>query len=250
LKTHKKLLQFSLFASKIEPATLPGGPVEMANSPELNLPGPAKDAVLRGGIALDRLKLIIPDVEDTSIETTHDVLEIWEAVHVVAAVVDGTAVGALLGEGALGFLVEVGGPVAGAAAVFVALGISYTEERKAIAEENLSSGFSRGAVMGGDQDTFTQTKDYFYQWEALKNDFDEAAGKVAQNAYNAGLYAGWVQGNELSKNQRAFLWTDLGRAYGGDVKAEFGESSDRSKNDWVNFYIAMAATLRKNYLAG
>lgn len=198
---------------------------------------------------MDRLKLIIPDVEDGSIEATHDVLEIWEAVHVIAALADGTAVGALLGEGALGFLVEVGGPVAGAAAVFVALGLSYTEERKAIAEENLASGFSRGAVMGGDQDSFTQTKDSFYQWDAIPNPSDEAAGAVAQNAYNAGLYAGWVQGNELSKNQRAILWTDLGQAYAGDVAAEFGESSDRSDKDWVNFYIAMAATFRKTYLA-
>ncbi len=198
---------------------------------------------------MDRLKLIIPDVEDSSIDATHDVLEIWEAVHVVGALAEGTAVGTLLGEGALGFLVEVGAPVAGAAAVFVSLGLSYTDERKAIAEENLSSGFSRGAVMGGDQDSFTQTKDSFYQWDAIENPFDEAAGKVAQNAYNAGLYAGWVQGNELSKNQRANLWTELGQAYAGDVAAEFGESSDRSDKDWVDFYTAMAATFRKAYLA-
>ena len=198
---------------------------------------------------MDRLKLIIPDVEDSNIEVVHRALEIWEAVHVVAAVMEGTAVGTLLGAGALGFLVEVGGPIAGAAAVFVALGLPYTELRKQIAEENLSSGFSRGAVMGGDQDPFTQTKDFFYQWEAIENPSDDQAGKVAQNAYNAGLYAGWVQGNELTKNQRAILWTDLGQAYSGDVKAEFGESSDRSDKDWVDFYIAMAATFRKTYMA-
>ena len=198
---------------------------------------------------MDRLKFIIPDVEDSNIEVVHGALEIWEAVHVVGAITAGTAIGTLLGEGALGFLVEVGGPVAGAAAVFVALGLPYTEERKQIAGENLSSGFSRGAVMGGDQDSFTQAKDYFYQWEPTTNPFDEAAGKIAQNAYNAGLYAGWVQGNELSKNQRAILWTDLGNSYNGDVKAEFGESGDRNDTDWKNFYIAMAATFRKTYLA-
>lgn len=126
------------------------------------------------------------------------------------------------------------------------LGAGYAAARAQIAKENMASGFSRGAVLGADGRKPTLLKEYFWKFEPDPNPVDREAGTIAQTAYNQGLVAGFMQGRELSKEQKEWFWKDIGHR-GGDQSFR-GKPANWTKTDWVDWYIFAAATFRRFHL--
>jgi len=89
-------------------------------------------------------------------------------------------------------------------------------------------------------------KSYFWKHQPDVNHFDQEAGVIAQNSYNQGLIAGFMQGRELSANQNKLFWKDIGNRAGD--QSHLGEMSDWSEREWIDWYIIAAATFRRYHL--
>jgi hypothetical protein len=191
---------------------------------------------------MDRLKFIVPD---TGQEFDAEFMDAFPVVLSAEEAVLG--IGEMFTEAellvALGEVFPIVSAVIGQ---WFSLGAGYAAGRAAVAKENMESGFSRGVVMGADGRKPELLKDYFWKFSPDPNAFDEEAGRIGQTAYNQGLVAGFMQGRELSKDQRSWLWKDLGHRIGD--QSWRGESSTWSRNDWIDWYITVAATFRKDHL--
>ena len=103
-------------------------------------------AVPAAGSLQDQLRKGLPDgPSNTSGHVVHYVLEAVEGVEVGLAVASvHSASLALLG-------IEVAGPIAGMAAVYVALGNAHADAINSVIKDQIHSGFSRGVVLGADR---------------------------------------------------------------------------------------------------
>ena len=211
---------------------------------------------------MERLRLKIPPVpDDSTISTTHYVLEAVEAIDIVAGVGGGSALMAIVaaagagekilaamhaaGIAAEGFL-TVAGPLAAMAANFAMLGLGYAEARKEIARDRLASGISRGVVMAADGRKPNLVESYFWESAPETNVVDEEAGKIAQNAYNLGLVTGYRQALELNRDQKATFWRDIGDLVGDT--SYLGDSKDWDDRAWIDWYTMAAAKFREAHL--
>jgi hypothetical protein len=211
----------------------------------------------------ERLRLKVPPVpDDSTISTTHYVLEAVEAIDIVVgvgggdafmAIVTGAGAGSTLltvmegaGVAVEGFL-TVAAPLAAMAAEFVALGLPYAEARTEIANKRLATGMSHGVVMAADGRKPSLVKSYFWEYDPEVNVMDEDAGRIAQNAYNLGLVSGYRQALELNDDQRATFWKDIGDLVGDT--SYLGDSKDWNERAWIDWYILAGAKFQVAHMS-
>ena len=185
--------------------------------------------------------------------TSAEDLEKLENLHYSLEVIEGVEAGLSIFDvelaGALGLGLEVVGPIAGAAAVFLALGLPHAEAINNLIKDQITSGFSRGVVLGADHRSPSFVKSNFVQYSAVTNVvYPEYGGKL-RDEYNQGLAAGYAQGKRLDKNQSTAFFRDLYSRMSVHPSVTYGpDSSSWSKRTWVDYYIECAAMFRKDHL--
>lgn len=142
-----------------------------------------------------------------------------------------------------GLTLAATGPILGAAGVFMALGSGYEEARRIISNRAVKSGFSQGLICGFLRMSKNTVKRLFFkQFVIHSNVWDPEADEIETRAYNKGLVAGYLMGNEASEEERKAFLSEL-RQYTGDVHV--GDWGDREKTDYV---ITYGAKLNRHYL--
>ena len=191
---------------------------------------------------MDRLKFVIPDTgqefDAEFMDAFPVVLNAEEAVLGIAEMFTEAELLVALGE----FFPIVSAVIG----QWFSLGAGYAAGRAAVAKENMQSGFSRGVVMGADGRKPELLRDYFWKFSPDPNPFDQEAGRIGQTAYNQGLVAGFLQGQELSKEQRAWLWKDLGHRLGDESWR--GDPGTWTESEWIDWYVTVAAIFRRDHL--
>lgn len=178
---------------------------------------------------------------------------VGHGVHYVLEAVEGVEVGLTIAEvhvaGLLGLGIEVMGPVAGMAAVFVALGNAHADAINSIITDEMLSGFSRGVVLGADHRPESYVKSNFVKWSPVPNSVYPEYGKKFQNAYNRALVAGYAQGKTLTKEESAAFFSDLFSRMSVRPSVTYGEDSKQwSDRTWVDYYVECAAVFRRDHL--
>jgi hypothetical protein len=203
-----------------------------------------------GSNLADEVAKAMPEAEDDTHHYLQFGLEVFDAVHVGALAAMETAETTAVVAG-LGVGLEVLGPVAGEAAVLLALGNAHAEAINSILEDQIRSGFSRGVVLGADDRPVSYLKENFVKWSPVSNAVYPEYGKKFQNAYNRALVAGYFQGRKLleHKAQRAAFFEDLIGRMTVHPTVTYGEDQDNwSDRSWVDYYIDVAAVFRANHL--
>jgi hypothetical protein len=161
----------------------------------------------------------------------------------------GLAIAGVEVAGLAGLGIEILGPVAGEAAVFVALGNAHAEAINSIIGDQMLSGFSRGVVLGADQRSESFVKSNFVKWSPVPNSVYPEYGKRFQNAYNQALVAGYAQGKMLTKQESKAFFLDLFSRMSVHPSVTYGEDSSQwSEKTWVDYYIETGAVFRSNHL--
>ncbi len=94
--------------------------------------------------------------------------------------------------------IEVAGPIAGMAAVYVALGNAHADAINSVIKDQIHSGFSRGVVLGADRRRILREISLREALARASHRYPEYGAKF-QNAYNLALAAGYAQGKKLTK---------------------------------------------------
>jgi hypothetical protein len=198
----------------------------------------------RTGSLQDQLRQAMPDTPgNTAGHVTHYVLEAVEGVEV------GLTVAQVHVAGLLGLGIEVAGPVAGMAAVYVALGNAHADAINSIITDEMLSGFSRGVVLGADKRSESYVKSNFIKWSPVPNSVYPEYGKRFQNAYNSALIAGYAQGKQLTKEESGAFFSDLFSRMSVHPSVTYGEDSKEwSDRSWIDYYIECAALFRRDHL--
>ena len=145
-----------------------------------------------------------PSAEDVEkLHILHYALEVIEGVEVGLPVLE------IHIAGALGLSLVVAGPISGAAAVFVALGLPHAEAINNVIKDQISSGFSRGVVLGADERSTSFVKTHFVQYSPVPHVVYPEYGGKFRDEYNRGLVAGYAQGKRLDKMQSGAFFKDL-----------------------------------------
>lgn len=140
----------------------------------------------------------------------------------------------------------IAGPLLGLAGTFLALGAPYQEAAATIAAQWSATGFSRGVVMGADGRPARQLINYFGNlYFPATPAFPRGRG-IAMANYRVGLIAGYVQGRQLSRNQRAIFWRDLGRRMG--PQSYRGPQAQWTRAQWSDWYTEIAAVFSRFHL--
>jgi hypothetical protein len=203
-----------------------------------------------GSDLADEVAKAMPEAEDDTHHYLQFGLELFDAVHVGALAAMETAQTTAIVAG-LGVGLEVLGPVAGEAAVLLALGNAHAEAINSILEDQIRSGFSRGVVLGADDRPVSYLKENFVKWSPVSNAVYPEYGKKFQNAYNRALVAGYFQGRKLleHKAQRAAFFEDLIGRMTVHPTVTYGEDQDNwSDRSWVDYYVECAAVFRAKHL--
>ena len=168
-------------------------------------------------------------------------LELVDAVHV--------GIGAAEVVGAVGLASEILGPIAGEAAVFIALGNAHAEAINSVITDQMLSGFSRGVVLGADRRSVDYMKSNFVKWSPVPNSVYPEYGKRFQNAYNQALIAGYAQGKKLTKEESGAFFSDLFSRMSVSPAVTYGADSKQwSDKTWVDYYVETAAVFRAHHL--
>ena len=201
-------------------------------------------AVPAAGSLQDQLRKGLPDgPSNTSGHVVHYVLEAVEGVEVGLAVasVHSTSL-ALLG-------IEVAGPIAGMAAVYVALGNAHADAINSVIKDQIHSGFSRGVVLGADRRPESFVKYHFVKHSRVPHTVYPEYGAKFQNAYNLALAAGYAQGKQLTKPESGAFFSDLFKRMSVHPSITYGEDSKEwSERSWLDYYIECAALFRRDHL--
>jgi hypothetical protein len=225
------------FSSSAEPGLIYIPPAEVISFDE--------EVITPRSDSASRLKFIVPE---TGHEFAGEFMETFPvALSLEEAVID---IVELVSEGELIGQLGVAFPVASAViGTWFGLGAGYAGARADIAKDRMARGFSQGVMLGSDgrQGNADLLKQRFWMWSPAKDAADAEAGTIAQNAYNTGLAAGFIQGRELSKEQREWLWRDIGRRMGDDLSWR-GETDTWGEAQWVEWYSDTAAQFRKAHL--
>jgi hypothetical protein len=180
-------------------------------------------------------------------------LENIHHLHYALEVIEGVEVGLTILEihiaGALGLSLAVAGPLAGAAAVFVALGLPHAEAINTVIKDQISSGFSRGVVLGADDRSTSFVKTHFVQNSPVPHVVYPEYGGKFRDEYNRGLVAGYAQGKRLDKKQSGAFFKDLFSRMGVHPSVTYGpDSSVWSERTWKDYYIECAAIFRRDHM--
>jgi hypothetical protein len=180
-------------------------------------------------------------------------LENMENLHYALEIIEGVEVGLAIFDieiaGALGLGIEVAGPIAGAAAVFLALGLPHAEAINNLIKDQISSGFSRGVVLGADHRSPSFVKSNFVQFSVVSNVVYPEYGGKFRDEYNRGLVAGYSQGKRLDKNQSTVFFRDLYSRMSVRPSVTYGpDVSVWSERTWIDYYIECAAIFRRDHL--
>jgi hypothetical protein len=175
------------------------------------------------------------------------------ALHYGLEIVEGIEVGLTIAQvhvaGLLGLSIEVLGPVAGMAAVYVALGNAHADAINSVINDQIKSGFSRGVVLGADRRSESFVKSNFVKWSKVPHVVYPEYGTKFQNAYNSALVAGYAQGKALTKAESGAFFSDLFSRMSVHPSVTYGEDSKLwSEKTWVDYYIEAAATFRRDHL--
>ncbi len=192
--------------------------------------------------APDQSKLLafrLPEApySDTLMHRIHKGIEIFEAVHITTAVF-GVELAGMIG---LGFTALA--PLVTLVGTFFALGAGYAEARAEIARRRLKMGFAYGVVLGADKRKWSYVKERFYEAKPEPNSFDQQAGKIAQQSFNLGLAAGYLQGREIAKSsgKMDFFWKSITAALSPtDRKWYSGDTKTWGRLMWRDWYITAA----------
>lgn len=204
----------------------------------------------------------MPQAPDTEHHKLEFGLELFDAVHTGVAMFEwevaavettgvigaGSTAGAI---GALGITMEVMAPLAGEAAVLLAIGNAHAEAINGLIEEEIRSGFSLGVVLGADDRKPDYVKWNFVKHGPVHNSVYPEYGKKFQDAYNGSLAAGYAQGRRLlaSRVQRGAFFEDLYARMSVPPSITYGEDQDNwSERSWRDYYIDCAATFRLHHL--
>jgi hypothetical protein len=201
----------------------------------------------------------MPEAEDDTHHYLQFGLELFDAVHTGIAMANLDEVIFTAGEystatglaGGLGIAMEVVAPVAGEAAVLLAIGNAHAEAINNLLEGEISSGFSRGVVLGADDRPPSYVKENFVKFSPVPNSVYPEYGRKFQNAYNRALMAGYAQGRKLleHKAQRSAFFEDLYARMKVHPAIEHGEDQDSwSDRDWRDYYIDCASTFAATHL--
>lgn len=151
--------------------------------------------------------------------------------------------------GAFALPLEIVGPVAGMAAVYVALGNAHADAINSVVTDQILSGFSRGVVLGADSRPESFVKYHFMKHAPVPNSVYPEYGVRFQNAYNRGLVAGYAQGKNLTKEESKALFLDLFSRMTVHPSVAYGEDSKAwSERTWVDYYVECGALFRRDHL--
>ncbi len=154
-----------------------------------------------------------------------------------------------------GALFAITGPILEFILFWLQFGGAYQDAQVDIARTAMKSGFSRGVVTGADFRRWAYVTQLFWQTKAdyrVDAYAGQGAGNLQQQAYNAALKAGFVQGRQITKDlqQMNFFWKSLAAALSPGERAEFsGDSKSWPSNKWSNWYVTAAAKFQLRYLA-
>ena len=227
-------------------AALPPMPPDPAwGSMSLAIPATAADAARDSGNLQRQLRKGMPaEPSDTVPTVVHYTLEAIEGVEVGLTIFGGMHL-----LGALALPLEIAGPVAGMAAVFVALGNAHAEAINSVIADELKSGFSRGVVLGADERKPDYVKSNFVKFSPVRHDVYPERGVQFQQAYNRGLIAGYAQGKALGHAESKAFFLDLfGRMSVHPSTTYGGDSKWWSERTWMDYYIDVAAVFRRDHL--
>jgi hypothetical protein len=201
-------------------------------------------SVVRSGSLQDQLRQGMPDTPgNTAGHVTHYVLEGVEGVEV------GLTIASVHVAGLMGLGIEVLGPVAGMAAVFVALGNAHADAINSIITDQMLSGFSQGVVLGVDHRSESYVKSQFVKYAPVPNSVYPEYGTRFQNAYNRALVAGYAQGSQLTKEESGAFFSDLFARMSVHPSVTYGPDSKQwSDRTWIDYYIECGAIFRRDHL--
>jgi hypothetical protein len=222
----------------------------------------AGDPEKSAGSLTDEIAKALPEGPDTAHHKLQFGVELFDALHTGIAMfeLDAAAVGTTgaIGAGstagtigALGITMEVLAPLAGEAAVLLAIGNAHAEAINGLIEDEIRSGFSLGVVLGADDRPGSYVKWNFVKHGPVHNSVYPEYGKKFQNAYNGSLAAGYAQGRRLldSKAQRGAFFEDLYARMSVPPSIAYGEDQDTwSERSWRDYYIDCAAAFRLHHL--
>jgi hypothetical protein len=203
-----------------------------------------------GSNLADEVAKAMPDAEDDTHHKLAFGLELFDAVHVGVLAALETAATTTATAG-LGVTMEVLGPVAGEAAVLLAIGDAHAGAINNLLEEEISSGFSQGVVLGADDRPPSYVKENFVKFSPVSNSVYAEYGRKLQNAYNRALVAGYMQGRKLlaHKAQRSAFFEDLYARMAVHPAIEHGEDQDQwSERTWKRYYMDCASTFAATHL--
>ena len=193
----------------------------------------------------EKLRQAMPETPDhTSGHVTHYVLEIIEGVEVGLTIAE-----KMHWIGALALPLEIVGPIAGMAAVYVALGNAHADAINSNISHQMYSGFSRGVVLGADHRSVDYLKEHWVKWSPVSNPVYPEYGKKFQQAYNMALMAGYAQGKALTDEERKAFFKDLIARLPENPTVTYGENSNEwSDRSWRDNYKETAADFRRDHL--
>ena len=193
----------------------------------------------------EKLRQAMPETPDNSVaHYVHYGLELVEAVEFGLVYFNAVHAAGLLGLG-----IEIAAPVAGMAAVFIAIGSAHAEAINSNISHQMYSGFSRGVVLGADHRSVEYLKEHWVKWSPVSNAVYPEYGRKFQQAYNTALMAGYAQGKALTDEERKAFFKDLIARLPENPTVTYGENSKEwSDRSWRDYYTETAAVFRRDHL--
>ncbi|HYJ92418.1 MAG TPA: hypothetical protein VEV84_13995 [Pyrinomonadaceae bacterium] len=197
---------------------------------------------------MPRLKFVLPDKEDESL-LIDQIPFVLSGVDTSLTVLEIAGVSAQAFEyrtlGMSAFGIGIAGAVVGQ---WFALGSGYAEAWEKVRSDREPMGFAYGVVAAADGRSARYTALHLGEKDAEGDYLDKTSGRVAQKAFNKGLRNGWIQGNDLTQNQKRFLWRDLvSRSdYNGKISGE--QTKSWGDAQWKIWYREMAIIFRKFHI--
>ena len=138
-----------------------------------------------------------------------------------------------IAAGALPVLAQVG--------VFVALGAGYYQAREIAKQEETTSGFSQGFVLGILNWSISNVSNLFYRHGVIHiNSVDEQLNVIRVVNFDRGLISGFLLGSALPDSLQEAFVSGLRKLAGHPATGHW------TRNDQISFVIALATTLRRH----
>jgi hypothetical protein len=222
--------------------------------PEMETSGSAKDPMI--------IAFKIPEApySNDRFERIHQGIELVEAVHASMEIFAPELMGLA------GIAAPVLAPVAAMLGNFMQLGLGYAGAREKIATNRLRAGFRMGVVTGASDAKWAFVKRTTWENIPEENAFYPEGGKLAQNSYNTGLAAGFVQGRQIARNpqKKKFFWDSIAYSLAHDSRDpnkpdsdyreqyirdfQNGDSKSWTEDKWHDYYLLMSLFFDNLYM--